>query len=211
MLRILIADPHPVLRKGVRALIERHCGWEVCGEASDGAEAWGMAVRDPPDVAIVDTWLSGLDGVALTARLHTDCPRTRVLIFTIADDEGTVRRALAAGARGYILKRDGQHALEDAISVVGANRPSFSSIVSEMLLNEVTGAGPRERLRALTEREREVGQLIADGNSNRQIAGLFGISIKTVESHRTAAMRKVGVTNASQFVRFAIRNKLITA
>ena len=192
-------------------MIENHSGWEVCGEAGDGELAWAMAREAAPDVAIVDTCLPIVGGIALTARLREDCPGTRVLMLTKLADDDTVRRALQAGARGYILKNDAERVLEDAISVVGANRPYFSSVVSEMLLERAKGGARRDRIRGFTPRELEVAQLIAEGQSNRTIATSMGVSVKTVESHRTAAMRKADVTSASQFVRFAIRNSLIQA
>ncbi len=211
MLRILIADSHPILRRGIRVLVEQHCRWTVCGEAADGAEALALALREMPDLVILDTGLSSLDGLALVARLRAACPRTNLLIFTKESDDATVRRCLSAGVRGYILKSDGEEALASAISAVGANRPSFSSVVSELLLSSVTSKGSRDRLESFTEREREIGRLMADGKSNSEMAGLFGISVKTVESHRSAAMRKAGVTSAAQFVRFAVKQNLISA
>lgn len=211
MLRILIADAHPIFRRGVRNLVAGHSGWEVCGEAADGVEALTAALDTRPDVAVVDAHLPVMDGIALTGRLRELCPRTYVLILTKHDDDETVRSALEAGARGYILKTDSENTLRDAISVVGANRPCFSSVISEMLLNAATGRGQRNRLRSFTPREIEVGQLIAEGHTNRDIALAIGVSVKTVESHRSAAMRKADVTSASQFVRFAIKHSLIQA
>ena len=211
MLRILIVDAHPVYRKGVQNLIAGHSGWEVCGEAADGVEALPAALDTSPDMAIVDAHLPIMSGITLTGRLRELCPKTRVLILTQQDDDETVRSALEAGARGYILKNDSEITLRDAISAVGANRPYFSSVVSEMLLNAATGRGPRSRLRSFTPREIEVGQLMAEGQTNRDIALAIGVSVKTVESHRSAAMRKADVNSASQFVRFAIKHSLIEA
>ena len=209
MLRILIADDHEIVRKGVRDVIEAHPGWEVCGEAADGQQALEIALREKPDVAVLDVSLPLLNGVALTRRLRKDCPATGVLLFTMHDDDETVSGALAAGARGYVLKTDSEQHLEAAISALGANRPYFSSLVSELLLDAAMNERKRSRLESFTIRELEVAQLIAEGNSNKQIARLLGISIKTVESHRAAAMRKAGVRTAAEFVRFAIKHNLI--
>src|SRR5678816_329871 len=206
MLRILIADDHDLLRKGVRDVIEGHVGWEVCGEASDGQQALELALREKLDVA-----LPIMNGVALTRRLRQECPTTRVLLFTMHDDDETVGGGLAAGARGYILKTDSEQHLEAAISALGANRPYFSSFVSELLLDAALNDRKRSQLESFTVRELEVAQLIAEGNSNKQIARALGISIKTVESHRAAAMRKAGVRTAAEFVRFAIKHNLIQA
>src|SRR5678816_4411369 len=206
MLRILIADDHDVLRKGVRDVIAAHPGWEVCAEASDGHEALDLALSESPDVAVLDVSLPTLNGVAITRRLRQERPNVKVLLFTMHDDDETVRTGLAAGARGYVLKTDSERHLEAAISALGANRPYFSSIVSEMLLQAALNTHKRTRLESFTVREMEVAQLIAEGSSNKQIARRLNISIKTVETHRTAAMRKAGVRSATEFVRFAIKH-----
>ena len=211
MLRILIADDHEIVRKGVRDVIEGHPGWEVCAEAADGQEALDLAIQEKPDIAILDVSLPLLNGVALTRRLRQERPGTRVLLFTMHDDDETVSGGLAAGARGYILKTDSEQHLEAAIAALSSNRPYFSSVVSELLLNAAMNDRKRSRLESFTIRELEVAQLIAEGNSNKQIARLLGISIKTVESHRSAAMRKAGVRTAAEFVRFAIKHNLIQA
>lgn len=209
MLRILIADDHEIVRKGVRDVIEAHPGWEVCGEAADGQAALDIALREKPDVAVLDVSLPLLNGVALTRRLKQECPATNVLLFTMHDDDETVSGGLAAGARGYVLKTDSERYLEAAISALGANRPYFSSFVSELLLDAAINDRKRSRLESFTIRELEVAQLIAEGNSNKQIARRLEISIKTVESHRSAAMRKAGARTAAEFVRFAIKHNLI--
>jgi DNA-binding NarL/FixJ family response regulator len=209
MLRILIADDHEIVRKGVRDVIEGHVGWEVCGEAADGEQALEIALRERPDVAVLDVSLPVMNGVALTRRLHRECPTTKVLLFTMHDDDETVVGGLAAGARGYILKTDSEQHLEAAISALGANRPYFSAFVSELLLDAAMNDRKRGRLESFTMRELEVAQLIAEGDSNKAIARRLGISIKTVESHRSAALRKAGVHTTAEFVRFAIKQNLI--
>ena len=211
MLRILVADDHEIVRKGVRDVIEAHHGWEVCGEAADGQQALEIALREKPDIAVLDVSLPVMNGISLTRRLKQECPKINVLLFTMHDDEETVSGGLAAGARGYILKSDSEQHLEAAISALGANRPYFSSPVSEMLLEAAVNDRKRSRLESFTIRELEIAQLIAEGNSNKQIARRLEISIKTVESHRAAVMRKAGVRTAAELVRFAIRHKLIQA
>ena len=209
MLRILIADDHDIVRKGVRDLIESHAGWEVCGEAGDGQQAMEMALDQTPDIAVLDVSLPILNGVAVTRRLHQERPSIRVLLFTMHDDDETVGSGLAAGARGYLVKSDSEEHLEAAISALGANRPYFSSSVSELLLDAVVHGRKPGRLETFSMRELEVAQLIAEGNSNKQAARLLGISVKTVESHRAAAMRKAGVRSGPAFVRFAVKHNLI--
>lgn len=209
MIRILIADDHEIVRKGVRDVIEDHPGWEVCAEAGDGQEALTLALREKPDIAVLDVSLPIINGVALTRRLHKEAPNIRVLLFTMHDDDETVSTGLAAGARGYVLKSDSESHLEAAISALGANRLYFSSPVSELLLDAALNERKRSRLETFTMRELEVAQLIAEGNGNKQIARHLNISVKTVESHRAAAMRKAGVRTAAELVRFAIKHNLI--
>lgn len=209
MLRILIADDHEIVRKGVRDVIEGHPGWQVCAEAPDGQLALELALKEKPDIAVLDVTLPILNGIAVTQRLRKEQPHVRVLLFTMHDDDDTVSRGLAAGARGYVLKSDSESHLEAAISALGANRPYFSAPVSELLLDAALNERKRSKLESFTIRELEVAQLIAEGNSNKQIGRLLDISIKTVESHRAAAMRKAGVHTAAEFVRFAIKHNLI--
>ena len=211
MLRILIAEHHEIVRKRVRRVIEGRLGWAVCAEAADGQEALDLAFQEKPDVAILAVSLPLLNGVALTGRLLQEQPGTRVLLFTKHDDDETVNGGLTAGARGYVLKTDSEQHLEAAIAALGSNRSYFSPVVSERLLEAATNDRKGSRLESFTIREREVGQLIAEGHSNKQIARLFGISIKTVESHRSAAMRKSGAHSAAELVRFAIKHNLIQA
>ncbi|MBV9994329.1 MAG: response regulator transcription factor [Caulobacteraceae bacterium] len=209
MLRILIADDHEIVRKGVREVIQAHPSWQVCGEASDGQQALDLAIKEKPDIIVLDVALPQLNGVALTRRLHRECPNTRVLLFTMHDDDETISTGLAAGARGFVLKSDSESHLEAAISALGANRPYFSSPVSELLLDAALNDRKRSRLEGFTARELEVAQLIAEGNNNKQVARLLKISNKTVESHRAAAMRKAGARTAAELVRFAIKHNLI--
>jgi DNA-binding NarL/FixJ family response regulator len=211
MLRILIADDHEIVRRGVRNIVESHPGWEVCGEAADGQSALDLAATERPDVVVLDVSLPLMNGIVVTRRLRQESPQTNVLLFTMHDDDETVSGGLAAGARGYLLKSDSEQNLEAAISALGANRPYFSSLVSELLLEAAVQKRKRSMLENFTVRELEVAQLIAEGNSNKQIARRLNISVKTVESHRAAAMRKAGVRTAADFVRFAIKHNLIRA
>lgn len=209
MLRILIADDHEIVRRGVRNIVEGHLGWEVCGEAADGQSALRLAIQEKPDVMVLDVSLPVMNGIAVTRRMRQDAPETNVLLFTMHDDDETVSAGLSAGARGYLLKVESRHHLEAAISALGANRPYFSSIVTELLLDAAVHDRRKSRLESFTNRELEVAQLISEGNSNKQIARLLSLSVKTIESHRAAAMRKAGVRTAAEFVRFAIKQNLI--
>lgn len=211
MLQILIADDHEIVRRGVRGIIESQPGWEVCCEATDGHEVLELAKRHRPNVAVLDVSLPGLNGIAVTRQLRRACPDTEVLLFTMHDDDETVSGGLAAGARGYVLKNDGDKSLVSAITALGSHRPFFSSVVSALLLDAAVNDRKKSRLESFTVRELEVAQLIAEGESNKRIARELGISIKTVESHRAAAMRKAGVRTAAELVRFAIKHNLIQA
>jgi DNA-binding NarL/FixJ family response regulator len=209
MLRILIADDHEIVRKGVRELVNTHAGWTVCAEATDGQAALEAALQEKPDIAILDVSLPTLNGIAIARRLQKECPTTRVLLFTMHDDDETISNGLAAGARGYLLKSDSEEHLEAAISALAANRPYFSSPVSELLLGAALNERKRSRLESFTVRELEVAQLIAEGNSNKQIARHLSVGVKTIESHRAAVLRKANVRTAAEFVRFAIKHNLI--
>lgn len=211
MLRILIADDHEIVRRGVRAIVEAEPGWQIVGEALDGHQAVNLALQERPDVVILDVSLPMLNGLVVTRRITQELPATDVLLFTMLDDDETISAGLAAGARGYVLKTDKDTHLAAAIRALASNRPYFSSFVSEVLLESAVHERKKSRLESFTVRELEVAQLIAEGNSNKTIARHLGISVKTVESHRSAAMRKASVRTAAEFVRFAIRHHLIQA
>jgi DNA-binding NarL/FixJ family response regulator len=211
MLRVLIADDHEIVRRGVRDVVETQPGWEVCGEAANGADVLTIALKERPNVAVIDVSLPGLNGIAVTRQLKQALPATEVLLFTMHDDDETISGGLAAGARGYLLKTDGDAQLIAAITSLGAHRSYFSPLVSDLLLDAVVHDRKKSRLESFTVRELEVAQLIAEGHSNKKIARRLGVSIKTIESHRAAAMRKAGVHTAAEFVRFAIKHNLIRA
>jgi DNA-binding NarL/FixJ family response regulator len=168
-----------------------------------------MALSLRPDIAILDVSLPGLNGIAVARRLRQEHPDTEILLFTMHDDDETVSGGLAAGARGYLLKSESDDHLVEAVKSLSAHRPYFSHAVSELLLDAAINERKKSRLESFTMRELEVAQLIAEGCSNKRIARKLNISIKTVESHRAAAMRKAGVRTAAEFVRFAIKHNLI--
>jgi DNA-binding NarL/FixJ family response regulator len=211
MLRVLVADVYEVVRLGVKRLIASHPGWELAAEASDGREALDLILQEKVDVAIIEVSLPTLCGVALARRLRQEAPGASVLLHTVHDDDETISAGLAAGARGYVLKADSTLHLEAAISALAARKLYFSPRVSELLLDAATNGRKKSRLNAFTTRELEVAQLMAEGDGNKQIARRLDISIKTVESHRSAAMRKAGTRTAAEFVRFAIKQSLIVA
>jgi DNA-binding NarL/FixJ family response regulator len=207
--RILIADDHEVVRSGVRAIIETHADWTVSGEAGDGKEAFLQALETKPDVAILDYSMPLMTGVEVTRRLISNHQRTEVLILTMHENEAILGEVLMAGVRGFLLKSDAGRHLIAAIEALLDHRPYFSSLVVEKLLRDYK-LGKRDRPAVeLSAREQNVVQLIAEGHTNKSIGAVLALSVKTVETHRASAMRKLGVSSTAELVRYAIRTKLI--
>lgn len=209
MKRILIADDHEIVRSGLRAIIETHAGWTVSGEAGDGKEAFVQALETKPDVAILDYSMPLMTGVEVTRRLISNHQRTEVLILTMHENEAILGEVLMAGVRGFLLKSDAGRHLIMAIEALLDHRPYFSSLVVEKLLRDYQ-LGKRDRPAVeLSSREQNVVQLIAEGHTNKSIGVVLALSVKTVETHRASAMRKLGVSSTAELVRYAIRTKLI--
>jgi DNA-binding NarL/FixJ family response regulator len=208
MPRILIADDHDVVRSGLRAIREQQPGWEVVAEAIDGREAVQKAVATRPDIAVVDYSLPMANGAEVTRQLRSRLPGIEVLIFTLHDRDEVVREVLLAGAKGYLLKSDANKLLIAAIEARIAHTPFFTASVSEALLDAYRTRAPGEAS-LLTAREKSVVQLIAEGNSNSRIAEILSLSMKTVETHRASAMRKLNLKSTAAVVRYAIRNQLV--
>jgi len=210
MVRILLADDHSVVRRGLRAVLEARQGFEVCAEASNGREAVELALQHRPDVAVLDIALPEVDGIEATRRIRKEVPETEVMIFTLRDSEDEIREVLHAGARGYVLKSEADEQIVRAVEALARHRAFFSDHVSETLLDKFVGnSGPGGGPTVLTAREREIVQLIAEGNSNKKIAQLLSISIKTVETHRSASMRKLDIHSTAELVRYAVRHRLV--
>lgn len=215
MLRILLADDHDIVRRGLKDLLEQHVGWQVCAEASNGREAVELALQHRPQVAVIDLSMPELNGLEATRRIRQALPDTEVLIFTMHESEELIREVLGAGARGYLLKSDAVRQLSPAVESLSQKNPYFAGRVSAVVLDgflkggQVTLEGPTAE--RLTSREREVVQLLAEGKSNKRIAGLLDLSVKTVETHRTAAMRKLELNSLPDLVRYAVRMQIIQA
>ena len=210
MTRILIADDHDVVRSGLRSILEAHRNWEVVAEASDGKEAIFKAIETKPDVAVLDYSLPLVNGVEATRQIRARLPKTEVLIFTMHDSEALIEDLLKAGALGYLLKSDANRYLIAAIEALEIHKPFFTARVSEALL-ESFRTRTSQVGSTLTMRERGVVQLIAEGHTNKGAAEILNISLKTVESHRASAMRKLNLSSSADLVRYAIRNKLVEA
>jgi DNA-binding NarL/FixJ family response regulator len=207
--RILIADDHEVVRSGLRALIETHADWVVSGEAGDGKEAFARAMEIRPDVAILDYSMPLMTGVEVTRRLRSNHLRTEFLILTMHENEVILGEVLMAGVRGFLLKSDAGRHLIVAIETLLDHRPYLSSLVVEKLLRDYQLSKRDRPAIELSSREQNVVQLVAEGHTNRSIGGVLDLSVKTVESHRASAMRKLGFSSTAELVRYAIRTKLI--
>jgi DNA-binding NarL/FixJ family response regulator len=208
--RILIADDHPLIRRGLRGLLESHPEWMVVAEAQDGYEAVEAAIRTSPDIAIIDDAMPRMNGVECTRRIRQRLARTEVCLLTDSEDESVIANALPAGARGFVLKSDAEKEILAAIEALSKHHPYFSWVVSESLLDHyVKHKGMPQSVDLLTPREREVVQLVAEGLSNKQVGRQLHLSIKTVETHRGAAMRKAGLSSTADLVRYAVRNHLV--
>jgi DNA-binding NarL/FixJ family response regulator len=209
-LQILLADDHVIVRRGLRALLETNQDFVVCAEAGDGRDAVELAIKHKPDIAVVDVSLPILNGIEATRQIRRGSPATEVLVFTMHDSDELISEVLHAGARGYLLKSEADDQVINAVRTLARHRPFFSTKVSETLLDKFN-SGSTGHSNLLTAREREIVQLIAEGNSNKKIALLLDVSIKTVETHRSAAMYKLGIRSVAELVRYAVRNKLIQA
>jgi DNA-binding NarL/FixJ family response regulator len=209
-LKILLADNHDVLRRGLNSLLASHSGWSVCGEAKSGLDAVRLAWKLKPDIVILGLEMPGINGIEATRQITCARPTTQVLFYTIHDEEYVIVEALKAGARGHVLKSDSEDTLIEAITALAKRVPYFSTRAAETLLDQLlkSGAGANDA-DVLTDREGEIIQLLADGKSNKEIATQLQISVKTVEAHRSAIMRKFGFKSITELVRYAIRNRLI--
>jgi len=210
-LRILVADDHHVVRTGLRTLLESENGWEVCAEAANGREALEKAKELTPDIAVLDISMPLLNGVEATRQIRRLSPKTEVLILTMHDSESLIQEVLEAGALGYILKDDADRSLIAAVKSLQRHKPYLSTRVSDVFSKTILSASNNSASdrRRLTTREREVLQLLAEGKSNKEIAGLLGISAKTAETHRANIMLKLDFHSITELVRYAVRNKII--
>ena len=210
MPRILLADDHALMRRGMRSLLEAEENWEVCGEAATGREAVEMAVELNPDVAVLDLSMPELTGLEAAKEILQKVPHVEVLIFTMHETEDLMREVLASGARGCVLKTDIEQHLVAAVSAALQHSVYFSSKASETLKGALLNKeGGEDAPDLLTEREREVVQLLAQAKSNKEIAAALDISVRTVETHRATIMRKLEINSIVELVHYAVRKKLV--
>src|SRR5580693_1644206 len=214
-LRILIADDHEVVRRGLSTLLQTHEGWEVCGEAKDGREAVEKAKQLKPDVVILDVGMPNLNGLAATRQLLQQNPQQKVIVLTITDSDQVIREALDAGARGFVLKSDAARDLVSAVEALQSKRMFFTPRVNDLVLAGFLEKGhaisrtEAPNLPTLTAREREITQLLAEGMSSKEVASLLNLSTKTVETHRSNIMRKLSLHSIRDLVVYAIKNNII--
>jgi two-component system, NarL family, response regulator NreC len=214
-LRILLADDHKVVRQGTRALLSTVPEWEIVGEADNGRDAVSLTSELKPDIVILDIGMPELNGLDATRQIKKKLPQTEVLIFTGQETEELVHDVFDSGARSYIMKTDAADHLIDALKALSEHKHFFTSRISEIVFaryiqgkKTVEGAPEKSRI---TDREREIVQLLAEGKSSKEIATILGISVRTVETHRAAIMKKLGLKSFSELIRYAVRNKIIEA
>lgn len=214
MIQILVAEDHEVTRRGMRELLLEQSDWEVCAEARNGREAVEFAAQCHPDIAVLDISMPELNGLEATRLIRKQSPNTEVLIFTMYETDELVREALHAGARGYVLKTDAALNLVAAVEALVKHQVFLTPGVSKTLLSTLLIAderpGDRNTIPMLTDRERQIVQMLAEGKTNKEVAKVLCISPNTVETHRARIMRKLGITSIVELVHYAVRKKLIS-
>jgi len=212
-LRIVVVDDHGVVRRGVRALLETQPGWAVVGEGATGREAVELVRRLSPHIVVLDLTMPEMNGLEATRQIVKESPQTEVLVLTMHHSEQLAREVLQAGARGYLLKSDADQSLIAAVESLRQHKPFLTSAVTEFVLDGYMQLSDkrddRDPIATVTPREREIIQLIAEGNSSKQAATALGVSAKTVDAHRANIMRKLRLRSVSDLVRYAIRNRIV--
>ena len=213
-IRILLADDHTVMRRGLRLLLESQGGFSVVAEASDGRQAVEQAELTKPDVVVLDITMPNLGGIEAAQRIASLLPHTSIIFLSMHSDEGYVLRALKAGAKGYLLKDSAEGDLIEAIKAVNQGKTFFSAEISKMLvedyIREIRSRGIEDSYELLTSREREILQLLAEGKSNKDIASLLNLSPHTVETHRRNLQDKLNLHSFAELILYAVRKRVIS-
>jgi DNA-binding NarL/FixJ family response regulator len=211
-LRILIADDHEIVRQGLRALVESHAGWEVCGEAADGWDSVHKTLELRPDVVALDIGMPNLNGLDAAREILRQNPKAKILFLTIYDTEQAVKTAIQIGVKGLILKSDAAGELVAAVEAIHKNSTYFSSHMSQAVLRpDLRGNRRSPEKDTLTRREMQVITLLAEGKSTKEVASLLNLSVKTAETHRSNIMSKLGLHSVSELVLYAVRNNIVQA
>ncbi len=213
-IRILLADDHTVVRKGLRLLLESHAGFEVVADAADGREAVSLADAHKPDVVVIDVAMPNLNGIEAARQIAARAPQTAVVFLSMHSDEGYVLKALKAGARGYLLKDSAEYDLVSAVKAVSEGKAFFSPAISKMLVEDYMRRMQEQQVEdsyeLLTTREREVLQLLAEGKNNKDVANLLNLSLYTVETHRSNIFQKLNLHSSAELILYAIRKGVIS-
>jgi two-component system response regulator NreC len=213
-LRVVLGDDHTIVRQGIRKILEERRDWEVVAEAGDGRDAVKKVLEHQPDVAVLDIGMPLLNGIEATRQIVKRAPTVRVLILSMHSDEAYITQALQAGAKGYLLKDSADTDLIRGVTDVAAGKSFFSPAVAKVMLDDyvrhLADKGIVDRYDALSEREREIFQLVAEGHSNKAIAELLSISPATVETHRAHILQKLDLHNTAEVVLYAVRRGVIS-
>jgi DNA-binding NarL/FixJ family response regulator len=212
--RILIADDHELIRRGLVASLAERPDWTIVAEAADGRQACELAALHVPDIAVLDLSMPELNGLDVTRHIRASTPKTRILIVTAHESEQLIREVLDAGAMGYVLKSDAGRVLVQAVEALLDERPFFTSKVARFVLDGYLRSGEDSASPmavTLSPRERHIVQLLAEGSNNKEVARTLQLSVKTVETHRSNIMRKMEFGSLADLVRYAIRNKIVDA
>jgi DNA-binding NarL/FixJ family response regulator len=213
-MRIVVADDHDIIRRGLRQLLMSQSGWEIVAEARTGREAVKLAEQHKPDVVVMDVSMPELNGLEAAQRIHKALPKTEIVILTLHFSDVLLRRIVESGARAYIMKSDADRDLVAAVQAVAKHQPFFTARAADMLSTgyvQPESPNHREGQERLTSREREIVQLLAEGMSSKEAAVSLGISVKTAETHRANIMRKLELHSVSELVRYAVKNQIIEA
>ncbi|HTP31322.1 MAG TPA: response regulator transcription factor [Candidatus Acidoferrales bacterium] len=213
-IRILLADDHTVVRKGLRLLLESHEGFQVIADAADGREAVALAEQHRPDVVVMDIAMPTLNGIEAARQIGAALPQTAIVILSMHSDEAYVLKALKAGARAYLLKDSAEHDLINAVKAVSDGKAFFSPAISKMLVEDYVRQMQEQNVEdsfdLLTTREREILQLLAEGRSNKEVASVLQLSLYTVETHRANIFQKLNLHSGAELILYAIRKGVIS-
>jgi DNA-binding NarL/FixJ family response regulator len=216
-LRILVVDDHEIVRKGLRAVLEKQPGWQVVAEAANGREAIEKAIETKPDITILDISMPSLNGLEAVRQIVKKVRRTKILVLTVHDSDVMINQVLEAGARGFLLKTDAGRDLVTAVEALRQDKTYFTQKADQLILNRYLDVGNppaaegEDPAQVLTARQREIVQLLAEGKSSKEVAVALGLSVKTAETHRANIMRRINCHSVTELVHYAVRNHIIEA